>query len=59
MTDESQRSTELIERLLADANLRARFRADAAAVLRDHGLGDIGDELGEGRRAMLTPVVTR
>src|SRR5579859_1614587 len=44
MPDLEARSAQLIERLLADGALRARFRADPATVLREYGLEDLAGE---------------
>jgi hypothetical protein len=53
-----QRSSELLERLLADPELRRRFQADPAAVLAEAGLPDLAAELaadgGFGELGLLT-----
>jgi cell wall-associated NlpC family hydrolase len=54
MRNELERSAALIERLLADPDLRRRFRADAASVLGEHGLAELAREIGSGERALLT-----
>lgn len=54
MPDQAERSVALIERLLEDPGLRRRFRADPAAVLSEHGLGELAPELGAGKRALMT-----
>lgn len=56
MSDEREleRSAALIEQLLADPELRRRFRADAAAVLGERGLAELASGLGTGRRALMT-----
>jgi cell wall-associated NlpC family hydrolase len=51
---ELERSAELIERLLGDPELRRRFRADPASVLREHGLRGLATGLDRGERALLT-----
>ncbi len=53
-TEEIERSAALIERLLGEPELRRRFRADAAGVLREHGLDQLARGLGPGRQALLT-----
>jgi hypothetical protein len=53
-SDELVRSADLIERLLGDPELRGRFRADPATVLRDHGLPELAAGLGRGEKALLT-----
>jgi NlpC/P60 family len=52
--EQIERSAALIERLLGDPELRRRFRADAAGVLREHGLVELAGDLGAGRQALLT-----
>jgi hypothetical protein len=54
MTDEVQRSVELLERLLGDPQLRRRFRNDAATVLTEAGLPELATGLGRGGRALMT-----
>jgi hypothetical protein len=54
MSDELERSVELLERLLGDSQLRRRFRTDAAAVLTDAGLPELAAGLGHGGRALMT-----
>jgi hypothetical protein len=54
MSDELERSVALIERLLADPELRSRFRADPAAVLSEHGLEQLAPELPSDGRALMT-----
>ena len=54
MTDELERSVELLERLLGDPQLRRRFRVDAAAVLTEAGLPELAAGLGHGGRALMT-----
>jgi len=54
MTDELERSVELLERLLGDPQLRRRFRNDAATVLSEAGLSDLAAGLGQGGRALMT-----
>ena len=47
MADDARAGTELIEQLLGDPELRAEFRADPGAVLREHGLDDLADQVGD------------
>jgi hypothetical protein len=54
MTDELSRSVELLERLLVDAELRRRFRSDAASVLVEAGLPELAAGIGHGGRALMT-----
>ena len=54
MTDELERSVELLERLLGDSHLRRRFRNDAATVLTEAGLPELAAGLGQGGRALMT-----
>jgi cell wall-associated NlpC family hydrolase len=54
MSEEIERSAALIEHLLGDPELRRRFRADPAPVLREHGLLELAEGLGRGRRALMT-----
>ena len=54
MSEEIERSADLIEHLLGDPELRRRFRADPASVLREHGLLELAEGLGRGRRALMT-----
>jgi hypothetical protein len=54
MTDELERSVELLERLLGDPQLRRRFRNDAASVLSEAGLPELAAGLGHGGRALMT-----
>jgi cell wall-associated NlpC family hydrolase len=54
VADELRASTALIEQLLGDPALRASFRADPAAVLRGHGLGELAEGLPAGERALVT-----
>ena len=54
MSDETERSVELLERLLGDPHLRRRFRNDAAAVLTEAGLPELAAGLGHGGRALMT-----
>jgi hypothetical protein len=54
MSNELQRSADLIERLLGDPQLRRRFRTDAAGVLTEAGLPELATGLGHGRRALMT-----
>jgi hypothetical protein len=54
MTDELERSVELLERLLGDPQLRRRFRGDAATVLTEAGLPELAAGLGHGGRALMT-----
>jgi cell wall-associated NlpC family hydrolase len=54
MTDELQRSVELLEQLLGDSQLRRRFRTDAATVLTEAGLPELAAGLGHGGRALMT-----
>ncbi len=54
MTDELERSVELLERLLGDPQLRRRFRNDAATVLAEAGLPELAAGLGHGGRALMT-----
>jgi hypothetical protein len=54
MSDELERSVELLERLLGDSQLRRRFRTDAAAVLSEAGLPELAAGLGHGGRALMT-----
>jgi hypothetical protein len=54
MTDELDRSVELLERLLGDSHLRRRFRNDAATVLTEAGLPELAAGLGHGGRALMT-----
>ena len=54
MTDELERSVELLERLLGDSHLRRRFRNDAATVLTEAGLPELAAGLGDGGRALMT-----
>ena len=54
MTDELERSVELLERLLGDPQLRRRFRNDAATVLTEAGLPELAAGLGHGGRALMT-----
>jgi hypothetical protein len=54
MTDELERSVELLERLLGDPQLRRRFRNDAAGVLTESGLPELAAGLGHGGRALMT-----
>ena len=54
MTDELQRSVELLEQLLGDPQLRRRFRTDAATVLTEAGLPELAAGLGHGGRALMT-----
>ena len=54
MPDETERSVELLERLLGDPQLRRRFRSDAAAVLTEAGLPELAAGLGHGGRALMT-----
>jgi hypothetical protein len=54
MPDELERSVELLERLLGDAQLRRRFRSDAATVLTEAGLPELAAGLGHGGRALMT-----
>ena len=54
MRDETERSVELLERLLGDPQLRRRFRTDAAAVLTEAGLPELAAGLGHGGRALMT-----
>jgi hypothetical protein len=54
MTDELQRSVELLEQLLGDRQLRRRFRTDAATVLTEAGLPELAAGLGHGGRALMT-----
>jgi len=51
---ELERSAALIEQLLADPELRRRFRSDPAPVLRDHGLAGLAAGLPPGRKALMT-----
>src|ERR1700759_4453336 len=53
MADDITAGAELIEQLLADPKLRADFRADSGAVLREHGLAELAEGLPAGQRAML------
>lgn len=50
MPEDAQRSVDLIERLLTDPTLRARYRANPGQVLAEHGLSS----LSEPQRALLT-----
>jgi NlpC/P60 family len=52
--EQIERSAALIERLLRDPELRRRFRADPGAVLDDHGLPELGGQMRNGGRALLT-----
>jgi cell wall-associated NlpC family hydrolase len=54
MSDDLERSVELLERLLGDPQLRRRFRTDAAAVLTEAGLSELAAGLGHGGRALMT-----
>src|SRR6185437_8901288 len=54
MTDELERSVDLLERMLGDPHLRRRFRTDAAAVLTEAGLPELAAGLGHGGRALMT-----
>ncbi|HEX3688744.1 MAG TPA: NlpC/P60 family protein [Solirubrobacteraceae bacterium] len=54
MTDELDRSVELLERLLGDPQLRRRFRNDAAGVLSEAGLPELAAGIGRGGRALMT-----
>ena len=54
MADELTRSAELIERLLADPELRRRFRTDPGSVLAEAGLPGLGTGLGHGPKALMT-----
>ncbi len=54
MSDDLERSVELLERLLGDAQLRRRFRTDAATVLTEAGLSELAAGLGHGGRALMT-----
>jgi putative modified peptide len=52
---EADRAARLLERLLTDAEFRARFRRDPAATCRQAGLDDIADEMALGAgKAMMT-----
>jgi cell wall-associated NlpC family hydrolase len=53
-TEETQRSAELIEELLSSPDLRRRFRAQPGMVLRERGLGELAEGLGEGPKALMT-----
>ena len=54
MPEDLDRGAELIEQLLTDRELRARFRADPAAVLEQQGLPELADGLGSGPGALMT-----
>lgn len=54
MSEELERSAQLIERLLGDTELRRRFRAEPASVLKEHGLLELAAGLPTGRRALMT-----
>jgi cell wall-associated NlpC family hydrolase len=54
VSEELQRGAALIERMLGDPDLRRRFREDPAAILRQHGLGELATGLGRGRKALMT-----
>src|ERR1700751_2642724 len=54
MSDELERSVELLERLLGDPQLRRRFRNDAATGLTEAGLSELAAGLGQGGRALMT-----
>ncbi len=54
MSEEIDRSAALIERLLSEPELRRRFLADPAGILKQHGLPDLAAELGGGKRALMT-----
>jgi hypothetical protein len=52
---ESERAARLVERLLTDRELRARFRRDPGGVSREAGVQAVADELTRGdARAMMT-----
>ncbi len=53
-SNEVGQSAALIERMLDDPALRGRFRADAAAVLREHGLHALAAGLPAGAKALHT-----
>ena len=50
LPDESERAAELLERLLTDADFRARFRRDPAAACEDFELPDLARDLGVDHR---------
>src|ERR1700761_1648892 len=54
MTDELQRSVELLEQLLGNPQLRRRFRPAPATVLTEAGLPELAAGLGHGGRALMT-----
>ncbi len=49
-----ERAAELLERLLVDADFRARFRAQPEAACREAGLHDLADEIALGGGALQT-----
>jgi cell wall-associated NlpC family hydrolase len=51
---ETERCADLIEQLLADGELRRRFRGDPAGVLTEAGLPGLAAELSSRGRAMMT-----
>jgi uncharacterized protein (TIGR02594 family) len=53
-SEQVERAAELLERLLGDADFRARFRAKPAEACREAGLQDLADELTFGGTAMQT-----
>ena len=46
--EQTQKASQLIERLLVDGPFRAAFRKDPAGACRELGLGDLAEELGAG-----------
>jgi len=54
VSKEIDRSAALIERLLGEPELRRRFLADPAGILKQHGLRDLAAELGGDKRALMT-----
>src|SRR5262245_31295665 len=48
------RAAELLERLVSDADLRARFRRDPASVCAEYGLLDVAEELRRGENVLET-----
>jgi cell wall-associated NlpC family hydrolase len=53
MSQEIERSAQLIERLLGNPDLRRRFRSDPATVLVEAGLSELASGLGRGRQALM------